>query len=270
MGSCSLLRRNHNVSVPSRAAPSALRADSDPWILHFAGNVKPWRYVMRNAPHEQYFRYLDMTPWKGWRPAPTPVSTMIGFYVNASVNPASGVSDGEVVDACDARADETVRLRGFMSAVRAALPALSYDSDHRHFRTITRVVRQLGEQTARSDVELVIVCPSAAALQADEQSLTGFASVIVKEVGALHPLSTARAVGVHADGPDRLPRRDAQLSPSRLRRRDYCRASRAVGRGNPRPRQRQRRWRAELVVVPARLWIRAASPAGRTTRCCAT
>ena len=85
-----------------------------------------------------------------------------------------------------------------MSAVRSALPALSYVLITDHFRTITRVVRQLGEQTARSDVELVIVCPSAAALQADEQSLTGFASVIVKEVGALHPLSTARAVGVRA------------------------------------------------------------------------
>jgi hypothetical protein len=65
-----------------------------------------------------------------------------------------------------------------------------------HFRTIARVVRHLGEQTVRGEVEIVIVCPSARSLEADEQALSGFASVAVKEIGALHPMSAARAAGV--------------------------------------------------------------------------
>ena len=78
------------------------------------------------------------------------------------------------------------------------VPAMSYVLITDHFRTISRVVRQLGEQTARGDIEIVIVCPSAAALEADEVALTGFASVVMREVGALHPLPAARAIGVRA------------------------------------------------------------------------
>ncbi len=85
-----------------------------------------------------------------------------------------------------------------MSSLRAAVPAMSYVMITDHFRTIARVVRQLGEQTARSEVEIVIVCPSDELLEAETQTLTGFASVIIKEVGALHPMSNARAVGVRA------------------------------------------------------------------------
>lgn len=73
-------RWNHNVSVPAGATPSAADAGRDPWIVHFAGSLKPWRFVVRNTPHELYFKYLDMTPWKGWRPPPTPFAWLIGFY----------------------------------------------------------------------------------------------------------------------------------------------------------------------------------------------
>jgi lipopolysaccharide biosynthesis glycosyltransferase len=78
-------RWNHNVSVPSGATRSAQDADGDPWIIHFAGNVKPWRFSVRTPPHELYFRYLDMTPWKGWRPAQTPAGSFIGFYERAGI-----------------------------------------------------------------------------------------------------------------------------------------------------------------------------------------
>jgi hypothetical protein len=80
----------------------------------------------------------------------------------------------------------------------SSVPALSYVLITDHFHTIARVVRQLGEQTAHRELEVVIICPSASALEADDKALTGFANVVVKEVGALHPLSAARAVGVRA------------------------------------------------------------------------
>lgn len=77
-------RWNHNVSVPG-ATRSARREERDPWIIHFAGNVKPWRIAVRKAPHELYFRYLDMTPWKGWRPPRTPFAPLIGFYERVGI-----------------------------------------------------------------------------------------------------------------------------------------------------------------------------------------
>jgi hypothetical protein len=50
-------------------------------------------------------------------------------------------------------------------------------------------------------VEIVIVCPSAASLEADEQALAGFASVVVKEVGAAPTLDRAGDRCPCSDGP---------------------------------------------------------------------
>lgn len=101
------------------------------------------------------------------------------------------------MDAFHALHDETLRRRGFMSTL-TSVPALSYVLITDHFRTIARVVRHLGEQTVRAELEIVIVCPSVTALEADETALTGFARVVVTEVGALYPLSNARAAGVRS------------------------------------------------------------------------
>ncbi len=78
-------RWNDNASVPSSASRSARLGGGDPWIVHFAGNVKPWRFVVRNTPHDLYFRYLDMTPWKGWRPPWSPFAPLIGFYERTGI-----------------------------------------------------------------------------------------------------------------------------------------------------------------------------------------
>jgi len=71
-------RWNHNVSIPDSIR--AGRPANDPWVVHYAGNLKPWRYGVRNKPSDLYFLYLDQTPWKGWRPKPSPVASLIGFY----------------------------------------------------------------------------------------------------------------------------------------------------------------------------------------------
>ena len=78
-------RWNCNVSIPAGPARVTPGADRDPWIVHFAGNLKPWRFVARPTPQALYFRYLDMTPWKGWRPAWTPLASLVGFYERAGI-----------------------------------------------------------------------------------------------------------------------------------------------------------------------------------------
>ena len=67
-----------------------------------------------------------------------------------------------------------------------------------HFRSIARVVRHLGQQTLRDQLELGIVWPSTATLEPDEQALRGFAAVRTVETGRIHPMSMARAAGVRA------------------------------------------------------------------------
>lgn len=43
----------------------------NPVIIHFTGGQKPWIYTCRNPYKCLFFKYLDMTPWKGLRPVPT-------------------------------------------------------------------------------------------------------------------------------------------------------------------------------------------------------
>ena len=52
----------------STADTSGLESSCDPWIIHFAGNLKPWIYPCSRSSDAIYFRYLDSTPWAGWRP----------------------------------------------------------------------------------------------------------------------------------------------------------------------------------------------------------
>jgi lipopolysaccharide biosynthesis glycosyltransferase len=49
-------------------------------ILHFSGNLKPW--VVRETMDfdAQYFRVLDETGWRGWRPERTLARSVLGWY----------------------------------------------------------------------------------------------------------------------------------------------------------------------------------------------
>lgn len=39
-------------------------------IVHFTGNLKPWRYHGRHPCYDAYYESVDRTPWRGWRPQP--------------------------------------------------------------------------------------------------------------------------------------------------------------------------------------------------------
>lgn len=83
-------RWNQNANLPrSRRHPfggsSNSAANGDAWIIHFAGNVKPWRYPGSDPKRLLYFRYLDETAWSGWRPAPSVAGLMIETYESSRV-----------------------------------------------------------------------------------------------------------------------------------------------------------------------------------------
>ena len=45
----------------------------DPWIVHYCSASKPWHADCRHPWTGEFFRVLDSTPWRGWRPtAPGP------------------------------------------------------------------------------------------------------------------------------------------------------------------------------------------------------
>ncbi len=44
------------------------RTVNDPVILHYTCSKKPWHDKSQHPLKSEYFKYLDMTPWKGWRP----------------------------------------------------------------------------------------------------------------------------------------------------------------------------------------------------------
>jgi lipopolysaccharide biosynthesis glycosyltransferase len=73
-------RWNHNVSIPSGSTRGGNGAEGDPWILHYAGNLKPWRQGVRKPSDQLYFHYLDLTPWKGSRPTWSPMATLVTLY----------------------------------------------------------------------------------------------------------------------------------------------------------------------------------------------
>lgn len=64
----------------SGAAAAVRAAPGEPRILHFSGNLKPWRYAGRGAAHQLYYRHLDETAWSGWRPPPSWWARGLGQY----------------------------------------------------------------------------------------------------------------------------------------------------------------------------------------------
>ena len=73
-------RWNRNVGV------STVRGgEDDAWILHFNGNLKPWRYRGRSRYHALYYGQLDATAWAGWRPEQSWRSAAVGLYETSTL-----------------------------------------------------------------------------------------------------------------------------------------------------------------------------------------
>lgn len=68
------------------------------------------------------------------------------------------------------------------------------------FDVIQRTVRHLHDQTARDQIELLIVTPSANGLEYNSEQVAGFHSVRVIEAGSINYTGEAHAMGVRAAG----------------------------------------------------------------------
>lgn len=69
--------------LDSRWNRSASTATGEAWIIHFTGGLKPWRWETGDLNCESYFRYLDLTAWRGWRPERTIGSRALGLYLGS-------------------------------------------------------------------------------------------------------------------------------------------------------------------------------------------
>lgn|GEM_PF-1915139 len=48
------------------ATPDRIPPDATPHLIHFSGNLKPWRHFGSSRWHQLYYDCLDQTDWKGW------------------------------------------------------------------------------------------------------------------------------------------------------------------------------------------------------------
>jgi lipopolysaccharide biosynthesis glycosyltransferase len=84
-------RWNQNAGVSGRSFYRARHLDEttyervvqDPWIVHFTGNLKPWSVYSDHRSRALYFRYLDRTPWAGYRPRKRVADLLLGTYETA-------------------------------------------------------------------------------------------------------------------------------------------------------------------------------------------
>jgi lipopolysaccharide biosynthesis glycosyltransferase len=75
-------RWNANVGVPGEIDGEA------PFIVHFAGKLKPWLYPSRDPARMLYYKYLDMTVWEGSRPRASWLGRLVALYETSVVRRA--------------------------------------------------------------------------------------------------------------------------------------------------------------------------------------
>ncbi|TWT85883.1 General stress protein A [Posidoniimonas polymericola] len=53
----------------------------DPWIVHFCSPAKPWRYYCDHPHRDDFYRVMQRTEWRDWRPdKPTDLGLSYEFY----------------------------------------------------------------------------------------------------------------------------------------------------------------------------------------------
>ncbi|MFH1573995.1 MAG: glycosyltransferase [Acidobacteriota bacterium] len=110
------------------------------------------------------------------------------------------------------------------------------------YDTVRRLVAHLRSQTARHELELVLVLPSGAAFEPDEHLLEEFAAVQVVRTVAIDSTARARAAGIRAatspvvvlTEDHSLPEPDWAQALIGAHRKDWAVAGPAVINGNPR------------------------------------
>jgi lipopolysaccharide biosynthesis glycosyltransferase len=81
-------RWNVNAGVPRSSRAASSSESPPPYIVHFAGSLKPWTFpAPAGSLRSGYFRYLDMTPWAGWRPPRTYWTALVGLYERSGLRP---------------------------------------------------------------------------------------------------------------------------------------------------------------------------------------
>jgi lipopolysaccharide biosynthesis glycosyltransferase len=51
-----------------------------PWLIHWAGTIKPWKFRSRRPAHLKWYELLDRTDWRGWRAPRTMLSVALSIY----------------------------------------------------------------------------------------------------------------------------------------------------------------------------------------------
>ena len=69
------------------ATPDRIPAEATPHLIHFSGNLKPWRHFGSSRWHQLYYDCLDQTDWAGWRPA-SRSGRWLGWYQNSRLRSA--------------------------------------------------------------------------------------------------------------------------------------------------------------------------------------
>jgi lipopolysaccharide biosynthesis glycosyltransferase len=64
--------RNLSASELGVSEEDLFEVRSNPRIVHFSGSRKPWRYHYQHPFKSEYYKYLALTPWKGYRPFDRP------------------------------------------------------------------------------------------------------------------------------------------------------------------------------------------------------
>ena len=69
-----------NLDRLSRNGMDQHNKKTEPRIVHFSGNLKPWVVRERMEFDAEYFRVLDQTAFTGWRPERTFTRSVLGWY----------------------------------------------------------------------------------------------------------------------------------------------------------------------------------------------
>ena len=71
--------------IPGTNGASPTKVQQDNRIVHFNGNLKPW--IVREAWELDsiYYEVLDRTAWRGWRPTPTVMRSVLSWYGSSHI-----------------------------------------------------------------------------------------------------------------------------------------------------------------------------------------